>query len=75
MVERTHMNAGVKAWTGGSDPAPLATVHPHERGLITFLFHEQVCTYMTFWRISSVERDTIRLFWRRARYDAHATYR
>ena len=62
------------AWTGGSVPAPLTQISTEERQLVSYLFHEQLNTWMNFWG-DLPDKDTRRIFWSRARGDAHATYR
>ena len=62
-----------KAWTGGSRPAPLSTISRCERILISILFAEQVRDYVNAW--GSIDLETARVLWGRARYDAHATLR
>lgn len=73
--EREALRKPVKAWTGGSLPAPLATVSALERGLVTCLFRDQVFTYLNYWKLDRIETGILRTFWTRARADAHATYR
>ena len=61
------------AWTGGSKPAPLAAITPMERAMVTAYFREQAREYINFW--GDFPPDVRRLFWVRARYDAHASMR
>lgn len=63
-----------RAWTGGSNPKPLLGLDGDERALVSKLFRDQFILYFTFWK-DKPTRDTLRIFWRRARYDAHATFR
>jgi hypothetical protein len=63
-----------KAWTGGSHPRPLLYVGHKERFFITHLFRDQVRTWAYGWG-DFPDMDTMRIFWRRARFDAHATCR
>lgn len=62
------------AWTGGSRPRPLRDLPFGERQYVSYLFRQQVRTWSTYW-FAPVPGDIARIFWRRARYDAHATYR
>lgn len=63
----------LRAWTGGSTPAPLSLTSPEERATVRAFFREQVADYVAYW--GSIGRDHLRLFWGRARHDAHATHR
>ncbi len=62
------------AWMGGSRPRPLLELSMGERLYVTRLFRVQVYTWQEFWS-GPVPTDVCRIFWKRARYDAHATYR
>jgi hypothetical protein len=62
------------AWMGGSRPRPLLELSRGERRYVTRLFREQVDTWLDYWG-DSIPMDVCRTFWKRARYDAHATYR
>lgn len=62
------------AWTGGTAPRPIGTVGRDERHAISYLFREQVTTWAGFWG-DFPDRPTLRVFWNRARYDAHASFR
>ncbi len=62
------------AWMGGTRPAPLLTISREERHLVSKLFREQANLYADYWGMRAAT-DTLRTFWRRARYDAHATIR
>lgn len=89
--DQFRINWGLRqtvAWTGGSRPRPLAEVSPEERAKVRALWREQCGLYVGAWGnllppsptcpVSGkrVDRlDMARLFWRHARYDAHATYR
>ena len=64
----------IKAWTGGSIPAPIDAVSKAERRLITKLFREQLKIWLDYWE-DMPNKDTRGIFWNRARYDAHATCR
>ena len=61
-------------WMGGSRPRPLLELSQYERLYVTYLFRQQVRTWSTYW-FAPVPGDIARIFWKRARYDAHATYR
>jgi hypothetical protein len=76
------------AWMGGCRPRPLAELSADERCKVRALFRAECATYAGAWGdllppspvcpVSGkpVDRlDMARLFWGRARYDAHATYR
>lgn len=63
-----------KAWTGGSDPRPLSEITGFEREYVSALFAEQVTEWVECWG-DLPKMDTVRLFWDRARHDAHATCR
>lgn len=82
--ERRKLAKDLKAWTGGSSPLPLSKVTKKERGLISNLFREQLIDWSRYWRggviRSSADQtpsvlSVARIFWKRARYDAHATFR
>ena len=62
------------AWMGGSRPHPLSELSQDEREYASYLFRQQVRTWSTYW-FAPVPGDIARIFWKRARYDAHATYR
>jgi len=64
----------VKAWTGGSAPAGLLEISREERELVSYLFQEQMTTWNQGWG-GWPDKDTRRIFWNRARYDAHSTFR
>lgn len=64
----------VIAWTGGSRPAKPSEVGQMQAGLQKYLFSEQVVTFLRYWG-DSPNWDTLRIFYGRARYDAHATFR
>lgn len=89
--DQFRLNRGprpVVAWTGGSRPRALSTISPGEAATLRALFRKQCATYAGAWgdllppsRVCPVSGrpvsrlDMARLFWRHARYDAHATYR
>lgn len=62
------------AWTGGSAPAkPSQTPRP----VIAYTrteFRRQVNDWRSYWH-DFPSRDVFRTFYRRARHDAHATFR
>lgn len=62
------------AWTGGSRPRPLLELTKGERTYVSYLFRQQMSTWLDFW-FAPMPLDVARIFWKRARYDAHATYR
>lgn len=62
------------AWMGGSRPRPLRDLPFDEREYVNYLFRQQMRTWSTYW-FAPVPGDIARIFWRRARYDAHAAYR
>lgn len=62
------------AWTGGSRPAKSSAVTRAETQLRREIFREQVQTFTGYWG-DAPNRDTLRIFFNRARYDAHATTR
>lgn len=62
------------AWTGGSRPKKLADISQDERQFVRKLFKDQLQTWCGFWD-SKADLDLCRVFWNRARYDAHATFR
>ncbi len=64
----------LRAWTGGSRPAPLADLPADERKTVSAFFREQLADWRLAWG-ELPDADTLRTFWRRARYDAHATHR
>lgn len=61
-------------WTGGSRPAHSSAITRTESQLRRELFREQVETFSGYWG-DAPNRDTLRIFFNRARYDAHATHR
>lgn len=64
----------VIAWTGGSRPAKPSAISSKQAGIQKLLFGEQVMTFRNYWG-DSPNWDTLRIFFNRARYDAHATLR
>ncbi len=62
------------AWTGGSRPAKSSAIGRTETQLRREIFREQVATFQGYWG-DAPNRDTLRIFFNRARYDAHATTR
>jgi hypothetical protein len=63
-----------KAWTGGSAPLPVNQLCPDELRLVVFLFREQLQEYLEYHGVFA-DLDTMRVFYNRARHDAHATWR
>jgi len=62
------------AWTGGSRPPCYAVSPTARRLLISHLLREQVRQYAAYWS-ECPNLDTVRIFWNRAKHDAHATIR
>lgn len=68
------------AWTGGGEPRPwrtLTTMGPAElaeREYALSLYREQIEAFRRQW-CDMPNRDTLGIFWGRARFDAFATYR
>ncbi len=62
------------AWMGGSRPRPLSELSQDEREYACYLFRQQMRTWSSYW-FAPVPGDIARIFWKRARYDAQATYR
>jgi hypothetical protein len=69
-----NWGAGILAWMGGSRPAKLSRIGMLERSTVSNLFREQFDTFRDYWG-TAPDADTARLFWNRARHDAHATWR
>jgi hypothetical protein len=63
-----------KAASGGDAPRPLGELGRDERRTVSEFFREQVRTWLAFWH-DMPNRDTLRILWNRARYDAHATHK
>jgi hypothetical protein len=59
---------------GGSRPAKPSSVSAAESSIQKALFGQQVITFRHYWKFEP-EWDTLRIFFNRARYDAHATMR
>ena len=64
----------ITAWMGGSRPKPITECSVEEIALVSALFRDQFKTYYEYWK-DYPSRDVARLFWNRARHDAHATTR
>ena len=73
-AEWTAAHPGHRAWTGGTFPAALGAVPTAERRYVSRLFREQCEEYIGFTG-GELPGDIGRVFWRRARRDAHATFR
>lgn len=72
---KAHSAAGrLRAWTGGTAPQPLAALNKSERSTVRAFFREQLNDWVAYWK-ELPPLDVRRTFWRRARYDAHATHR
>lgn len=67
------MNQMHKAWTGGSQPRPINEISEEECFYAMKLFHQQMEAWRSFWGDEPSE-GTQRLFFNRARGDAHATF-
>ncbi len=67
------------AWTGGTRPAPLAQLSRDERPMVRLIFRTAMNTVWGYWGdYRGIDRsvlDQARTQWKRARYDAHATFR
>lgn len=61
------------AWIGGSSPQPIMSLCRGEARLVRALFRDQMAIHRDYW--GNVKMDTARIFWGRARGDAHATMR
>lgn len=59
----------VIAWTGGCRPRKPSEISRAEAGVSKYLFAEQVATWFAYWG-DYPDRDTLRLFFKRARYEA-----
>ena len=68
------MTIQVKSWTGGTTPKAIKDIDKEEKTLVKKLYHDQIAEFVMFWR-HYPNRLIRRTFWRRARYDAHATFR
>lgn len=64
----------VVAWMGGSRPKKFSDCSVKEKNLVSYLFRDQVAAFNLFWG-DMPEMDIFRIYWKRARYDAHATLR
>lgn len=62
------------AWTGGSPPRGIKDISAEEKLLIAEMYHEQIKHWVSFWG-DQPPREVLRIFWGRARHDAHATCR
>lgn len=64
----------VCSWSGGSMPHPLDRIDLTEALLAWRLFLEQSRYWLKYWTDTPLPCD-FAIFWNRARYDAHSTYR
>ena len=55
-------------------PRPLVHIGADERATVSDLFRDQVRTWIDFWH-DFPSHDTLKIFWNRARWDAHALLR
>lgn len=62
------------AWTGGSSPRKPSQMSSVEASFVKYLFRQQVATFRAYWK-DAPNRDTLGIFWRRARGDAWASIR
>jgi hypothetical protein len=67
------MTIQVKSWTGGTTPKAIKYIDREEKALVKNLYHDQIAEFVMFWE-HYPSRFIRRTFWRRARYDAHATF-
>lgn len=58
-------------WTGGSRPNKPSKVTQAETSVRSYLFREQIEAFRKYWG-DYPDRDTLRIYFRRARMDAHA---
>jgi hypothetical protein len=63
----------IVSWTGGSKPHKYATIGAAERAIVQHQWRKQALTFFYHW--GNCPLDVCRTFWKRARYDAHATIR
>lgn len=63
-----------RAWTGGSGPKPIHQISLDELNYVAFLFNSDVIEYESFWK-EKADEDVQKRLWKRARYDAHASFR
>lgn len=61
------------AWTGGTVPSAYRNTHRREKSLVRVAFREQARDYVDYWH--KLPLSAARVFWLRARYDAHASIR
>lgn len=61
------------AWTGGSKPHKYEAIGSVERAIVHELWRREALTFFYHW--GNCPLDVCRTFWKRARYDAHATIR
>jgi hypothetical protein len=73
MTQATFMGLPIKSWTGGSYAAGIQEVPADEFLLILELYREQVATWEKYWG-DKPDNAMKKLFWNRARQDAHATF-
>lgn len=63
-----------RVWTGGSDPASIHDISVAEYAYAMELYFEDCGIWSECWK-QEMPADIREVFWRRARDDAHATYR
>ena len=65
-----------EAWMGGTPPRAYYEVAGSPEGAyVVDLFDAQCSIWMDYWNETEVPLEQRSIFWGRARYDAHATYR
>ncbi len=64
----------LRSWTGGDRPATYQSIGSGERLTVRAFFREQMGDWLAY-HGGPVSREIRKLFWARARYDAHATHR
>ena len=62
------------AWIGGTSPRPFRYVSIAEEMYTFELFWDQCNVFRDYWG-EGPDGDVAEIFWGRARYDAHATFR
>ena len=74
-IEESNMTMPRIAWTGGSNPRPWPDTSPLEREIVLDRYTEQAREWLGYWGEVELPNDQHEIFWKRARYDAHATLR
>jgi hypothetical protein len=68
------MIATLTSWMGGSRPAKPTHTPSVEYTLASILFRDALHDFADYWH-EMPDRDTLRTLYRRARFDAHASFR